>query len=525
MTVPSIPAAQYLRMSTEHQQYSLAFQSSVMKSYAEKNNFTIVRTYADPGKSGVVLKRREGLKKLLRDVIAGGQPYKAILVYDVSRWGRFLDADESAFYEYVCKSAGVPVHYCAESFSNDDSLQSAILKSLKRAMASEYSRDLGRKVLAGQRRGASLGFRQGAQPGYGLRRLLLNNDGTPKQRLAAGERKYLISERVTLVRGPRSEIRCIRNIYKMFIEQRMTYTQIARELARRRIPYVEGSEWGIRAVKEILTHPKYVGTYVYGRNSQRLYTPVVPMPQSEWIVTPDCFEKTVDLETYAKAQRVIQKTESRFPRNRTDEELLDALREILAKNGRITSELIKKSRNAPSTQTYNTRFGSLSEAYKLINYDGFWRQGWLETRKHIQALRTELMTKIVALVPESLSIENRGGSLRTRLQMANGQLISVLACRAICLYKGTMYWLLKPPADECQTIAVVARLTPSCDRFIDIFVTPPIGKSTGFYIRKNCAWLRKCVRLKKLDDFIAAIQEIQQRMHSGVVEPQLRLCS
>jgi hypothetical protein len=31
-----------------------------------------------------------------------------------SRWGRFQDADESAHYEFLCKSAGIPVHYCAE---------------------------------------------------------------------------------------------------------------------------------------------------------------------------------------------------------------------------------------------------------------------------------------------------------------------------------------------------------------------------------------------------------------------------
>lgn len=507
-----VPVAQYLRMSTEHQQYSLAFQTSTMRSFAEKNNFKVVQTYTDAGKSGVVLKRREGLMKLLRDVISGGQPYKAILVYDVSRWGRFLDADESAFYEFVCKSAGVPVHYCAETFSNDGSLQSSILKSLKRAMAGEYSRELGCKIFAAQRRGASLGFRQGGQPGYGLRRLLLNNDGTPKQLLGTGERKYLITERVTLVRGSRPEIRCIRNIYKMFIEQRMTYSEIARDLVRRRIPYVEGSQWGIRAVKEILTHPKYVGTYVYGRNTQRLYTPMVPTPQSEWIVTHDSFEKIVDPETYEKAQRVIQRTERRFPRNRTDQELLDALRKILTENGRITTGLVKKSRNTPSVQTYRTRFGSLTDAYRLINYDGFWRQGWLETRKHVQALRTELMTKIVALMSDCISIQNQGGSLRTLLRLANGQLISVQACRAMRLYKGTMYWMLKPPSSECQMIALVARLSPTCDRFVDIFVTPPIGKSTGLYITKNHAWLKRCVRLRKPADFIAAVREIQGRM-------------
>jgi len=100
MPTPLVPVAQYLRKSTEHQQYSLTFQSSTLKSYAEKNNFAIVQTYSD-SKSGLVLKRRKGLVNLLRDVVAGGQPYKAILVYDVSRWGRFLDADESAHYFFA----------------------------------------------------------------------------------------------------------------------------------------------------------------------------------------------------------------------------------------------------------------------------------------------------------------------------------------------------------------------------------------------------------------------------------------
>jgi DNA invertase Pin-like site-specific DNA recombinase len=37
-----------------------------------------------------------------------------VLVYDVSRWGRFQDIDESAHYEFVCKQAGIKVAYCAE---------------------------------------------------------------------------------------------------------------------------------------------------------------------------------------------------------------------------------------------------------------------------------------------------------------------------------------------------------------------------------------------------------------------------
>src|ERR1035441_9707319 len=90
-----VPAAQYLRMSTEHQQYSTENQSAAIQKYAECHSFEIVRTYSDAARSGLVLKRRAGLRQLLRDVVAGTAPYKAILVYDVSRWGRFQDTDRS----------------------------------------------------------------------------------------------------------------------------------------------------------------------------------------------------------------------------------------------------------------------------------------------------------------------------------------------------------------------------------------------------------------------------------------------
>ncbi|MGB2890006.1 MAG: recombinase family protein [Candidatus Acidiferrales bacterium] len=114
-----VPAAQYIRMSTEHQQYSLENQSAAIQKYAESKGFEVVRTYSDAARSGLVLRHRTGLRQLLQDVVGGTPAYRAILVYDVSRWGRFQDTDESAHYEFLCKSAGVPVHYCAEAFANN----------------------------------------------------------------------------------------------------------------------------------------------------------------------------------------------------------------------------------------------------------------------------------------------------------------------------------------------------------------------------------------------------------------------
>jgi DNA invertase Pin-like site-specific DNA recombinase len=204
MTDPKslIQAAQYLRMSTEHQQYSPENQSTAIRTYAEGHGFTVVRTYADPAKSGLFLKNRRGLRDLLQDVTGGNTDYKAILVYDVSRWGRFQDTDEAAHYEFLCKSAGVPIHYCAETFANDGSLPSSIMKTLKRVMGGEFSRELGVKVIAGQKRLAQLGFKQGGIPGYGLRRLLVSENGIPKQLLAHGETKSISTDRVILVSGP-----------------------------------------------------------------------------------------------------------------------------------------------------------------------------------------------------------------------------------------------------------------------------------------------------------------------------------
>lgn len=144
-----VPAAEYVRMSTEEQPNSIVLQQAAIRRYAAAHGCEVVVTYTDPGKSGIGIKRRVGLRQLIQDVIGGQARFRAILVYDVSRWGRFQDTDESAHYEFLCRSAGVPVHYCAEQFENDGRLPNEIMKTLKRTMAAEYSRELSVKVSAG----------------------------------------------------------------------------------------------------------------------------------------------------------------------------------------------------------------------------------------------------------------------------------------------------------------------------------------------------------------------------------------
>ena len=189
----------------------------MIREYAEQRGFEIVRTYADAGKSGLRIDGRDALKQLIDDVQGGNADFKAILVYDVSRWGRFQDADESAYYEYICKRAGITVALLRRAVRERRQPVSTIIKSVKRAMAGEYSRELSAKVFKGQCRLIELGFRQGGPAGYGLRRMLIDQAGKPKGELRRGEQKSLQTDRVVLVPGPDDEIAVVRRIYGMFI--------------------------------------------------------------------------------------------------------------------------------------------------------------------------------------------------------------------------------------------------------------------------------------------------------------------
>src|ERR1700761_4923465 len=93
-------AAQYVRMSTDYQRYSIQNQAAAIATFAQQNNLTIVRTYADEGRSGLRIKGRPGLSELIADVRDGRANFDHVLVYDVSRRGRFQDVDESAYYEF-----------------------------------------------------------------------------------------------------------------------------------------------------------------------------------------------------------------------------------------------------------------------------------------------------------------------------------------------------------------------------------------------------------------------------------------
>lgn len=386
-----IRAAQYVRMSTEHQKYSTENQADVIAKYADERGFEIVRTYEDSGKSGLKLDGRQSLQRLIADVSAGRADFTVILVYDVSRWGRFQDADEPAHYEFICRFAGIEVHYCAEQFENDGSIGATLIKSLKRAMAGEYSRELSVKVFAGQCRLITLGFRQGGPAGFGLRRQLVDEHRVPKAELTRGEHKSLQTDRVILTPGPPEEIEVVRRLYRMFVVQRRTESEIAAALNAEGLVTDLGRPWTRGVVHQILTNEKYVGNNVYNRISFKLKAKRVINPPDAWVRAEGAFEGIVDRDFFEAAQRIIQDRSRRF----SDQDLLDHLSDLLAKKGWLSGLVIDEIDDMPSSSTFRHRFGSLVRAYQLVGYSPGRDFRYIETNRALRAMHPDVVNQVV----------------------------------------------------------------------------------------------------------------------------------
>lgn len=363
-------AATYVRMSREHQNYSPEHQRRKLDDYAAQRGFEIVREYFDSGISGLRFETRPGLKQLLADVVDGSAPFSTVLVYDVSRWGRFQDLDQSAHYEFICRQAGVDIAYCAEPFENDGSLVSSIVKHLKRGMAAEYSRDLSGKIARAQRGLAERGYWQGGPPGFGLRRMMLDRHGAALGVLEAGQHKLLQGSRSVLVLGPKDEVELVAYIYRLFVVGGMSRTALARHLNAAGHSAEGGARWTLARVSQVLRNEKYVSVGVHGKTWTRLGLRGRNAGDS-YLRVDLGYPPLVSPKLFLQAQRALM----RHKRRVSDAELLDELRGALARAGRLNRYVIRDDEQTHCPQVYARRFGGLETAYRLIGYEPSRRQG------------------------------------------------------------------------------------------------------------------------------------------------------
>jgi DNA invertase Pin-like site-specific DNA recombinase len=432
------------------------------------------RTYEDSGKSGLRIAGRDALLRLIDDVQAGRADFETILVYDVSRWGRFQDADESAYYEYICRRANVGVHYCAEQFENDGSAISTMLKGFKRFTAGEYSRELSVKVFHGQCRLVELGFHQGGTPGFGLRRMLRDQSGQPKSILVTGEHKSIQTDRVVLVPGPTEEIEIVRWMYRAFVEEGRVESEIARELNERGLKTDLDRPWTRATVHQVLTNEKYVGNNVYNRISFKLKKKRVVNPSEMWIRANGTFEPIVPTDLFDAAQKIVLDRSRKL----SDEELLDRLRALLAEKGQLSGLLIDEAGDMPSSSVYKIRFLSLIRAYCLIGYRPDRDYSFIETNRRLRELHPKVVTEMIDRIRSLGGIVDQDPA--TDLLTVNGEFTtSLVVARCRRMESGSLRWAIRLDTSLAPDITVAARMDIHNEERLDYYLLPAIDINLG----------------------------------------------
>lgn len=478
-------AAQYVRVSTEHQRYAIENQIIALRNYAEKHDLEIVRTYSDRGISGLKLHKRTALKQLLKDVVSGHADFSKILVYDVSRWGRFQDADESAHYEFLCRQSGIQIEYCAEQFENDGSPISTIVKSMKRVMAAEYSRDLSKRVFNGQQRVVESGYRNGGMAGFGYRRLLLDEYGVPKGIMEDGHRKGILTDRVILVRGPSEEVDLVRWIFQSCADGQ-SIKSIARQLRASDLPVAKKRRWSDTYVGYLLRNEKYVGDSVWNRTSAKMRGPKLRNPRCEWVRAEGAFEAIVSRELFDKARQMI--IQRRTPPS--EEELLEGLRTLLDENGYLTRDLITADKRTPSRAVYDKQFGSIANAYQKVGYSPGQCLDYLRLDGPLRTLRQE----ICAQAAQAISNKGRNVSIRRGRQSITVDSKTEVFFKTVRCGRhknGNHFWMLRSLRKANPTIVVAVRMNPGDEKVRDFYLIPGSEfrqTSTRLYDRKRVAF-------------------------------------
>ncbi len=460
-------AAAYVRMSTEHQRYSIANQKDIIEKYAAQHRMNVVRTYSDPGKSGLDLAGRKGLQRLLADVCQQTNVFDVILVQDISRWGRFQDTDEAAHYEHICRRAGYPVHYCAEPFENDGSPITSIMKNIKRVMAGEYSRELSEKTFNAQYKQARLGYRQSGMAGLGLRRMLVDKDGNLKHILNKGERKSLRSDKVVLVPGPPEEVQVINSIFKHFVQEKLSCSEIARRLNTRGEMTSTGGQWTSQTIKMALTDEKYIGTAVWNRTSRHLKRPRVKNPPDQWIRKEGAFEAIVDSCLFREAQTILRARKDKY----SSKGMLKQLKDLLEKHGTLSGALIQADKSMPGREAYMKRFGSLIRAYELV--------GFKPSRRFRYLTRAERVVGLVCKAGEKIAAETErvGGRAyfdpKSRLIRLNDEVtVSLSVARNSESMTGIERWAIRLSHEKRPDICIGIRANSTYTWIRDYFVLP-----------------------------------------------------
>lgn len=464
-----LKCAIYIRMSTELQKESPENQERQIRLYADKYGIEVVKIYADLGVSGMNAEGREQFLALIKDVESDQNAFNIVLYLDESRWGRFVDSRDAEFYRRLLERQGVICHPCDKPLSLTSTLADRIMTLLRDESASDYCRQLSQKVWVGQCNLVQKGFRQGGVAGYGLRRMLLDEAGNPKQKLSIGQRKSLTTERVILVPGPEKEKNIVLWIYDQFIEG-MRESEIAACLNWRGINNQFGRPWSQGTVREVLTNEKYIGNNVFNRTSSKMKSKTKLNPEHEWVRKEGAFEPLVDMERFYVVQGIYRERSKKL----TDEELLHRLQELYVREGRLSALIIDESDSLPPSSLFRTRFGGLLRAYRMIGYTPERDYQYVAINQRLRTFHFEIVTGVINRVEELCGRRIPIDPESFLMELNYNLFISIVISRCFTTPTGVRRWKVRFDTGLRPDITIAVRMNHSNEGVHDYYILPAL---------------------------------------------------
>ncbi|WP_134705581.1 recombinase family protein [Rahnella sp. CJA17(1/100)] len=498
-----VNVVQYLRMSTDHQIFSVDNQAEFISKYAQSHNMEIIGTYDDRGKSGISADGRDSFNKLIQDVVTHTIKIAAVLVYDVSRFGRFQDNDEAGHYSFLLKLHGVKVIYCAENLPEESpEIQMLTLPALRYA-AGAYSRNLSIKVFAGHVNLVKRGYFQGGMPGYGLHRKLVDSNNSPKMILSHGERKSLQTDRVILVPGEEKELEIIRLIFNMFIFDSYNEYIIANKLNELgyRNKY---SQWTRSNVHQILINERYTGKYIYNKTSSKLKSKRIKNPEENWVQYMSAFEPIISIEKFNMAQDIIKNRSL----NVSNEQILSYLSKKLKSNGKLSGVIIDEDDTGPSSSIVASRFGGLLRAYKLIGYTPERDYSYIEINESLREMHSNVINDFFERL-ENVSLYPRTDEKKKQITINDSLKLSLILSRCHKLKSGKFRWVVRFESNLKSDFNIIVRMNSSNSEPVDYYILPSIESfENEIKIKENNPLLLELYRFDDIEFFFKLLMPL-----------------
>jgi hypothetical protein len=285
-----------------------------------------------------------------------------------------------------------------------------------------------------------MGFWMGGRPGYGYRRRMISEDGKPKVILKDGQQKSVKTDRIKLTLGPRNEVEASRFVFSMAAERTLHYRHSSR-IESQTHTFINGRGWNVVTVLNMLRNPKYMGTNVWYRHTQRLHSPQRLVDPQFWIGKPGAFPPIVDAQTFERAQATIRRIRNS---HWSAERVLKTVGRLLKSKGRLSESLITKCHMTPSAGTIYRFFGTYQGLYEALNYKLEHRYLFtVDQARRSARLRHELGTTLAKLFPENIKIVLSWRGARSVVRVDDRYTVSILFCRQETPYRKNAYRLCR----------------------------------------------------------------------------------